>query len=131
PGEIRRAPDYRLGPRRPHEHRQRARTSASKWRKAAPFKFLSKPSQEVEVQQRRVKQLCIWIAGVMAALVIPATAQAHVTLQPAEQPADEFVRADVRVPNERDDAGTTKVEVQFPSGFLFASYQSVPGWKGK
>jgi uncharacterized protein YcnI len=83
------------------------------------------------VHQRSVKQLCIWIAGVMVALVIPATAQAHVTLQPAEQPADEFVRADVRVPNERDDAGTTKVEVQFPSGFLFASYQPVPGWKGK
>jgi uncharacterized protein YcnI len=67
----------------------------------------------------------------IAALVLPASAQAHVTLQPSELPADQFVRADVRVPNERDDASTNKVAVRFPSGFLFASYEPVPGWKGK
>ena len=34
----------------------------------------------------------------------------------------------MRVPNERDDASTTKVEVQFPDGFQSASYEPVPGW---
>ena len=45
-------------------------------------------------------------------------ADAHVTLQPATAPAGGFARLDVRVPNERDDAGTTKVDVQLPPGFL-------------
>ena len=62
-----------------------------------------------------------------AAAVAPA-AQAHVTLQPAEVPAGGFTRLNVRVPNERDDANTTKVEVQFPADFLSASYEPTPGW---
>ena len=37
----------------------------------------------------------------------------------------------MRVPNERDDASTTKVEVQFPDGFASASYEPVPGWTVK
>jgi periplasmic copper chaperone A len=64
-----------------------------------------------------------------AALAAPAAAQAHVTLQPSEAPAGGFTRLDVRVPNERDDAATTKVQLQLPEGFAFASYEPVPGWK--
>lgn len=67
----------------------------------------------------------------MLALVAPAAASAHVTLQPQEAPAGDFVVLDVRVPNERDDSATTKVDVQFPPGFIFASYQPVPGWSVK
>ena len=37
----------------------------------------------------------------------------------------------VRVPNELDDSGTTKVTVQFPPGFHFLSYEPVAGWKVK
>jgi uncharacterized protein len=49
--------------------------------------------------------------------VLPAgVASAHVTLQPNEAPAGTFKRLDVRVPNERDDASTTKVQVKFPPG---------------
>ncbi len=59
---------------------------------------------------------------------LPAAAPAHVTLQPAEVPAGDFKRLDVRVPNERDDASTTKVQVRFPPGFLFVSHEPVPGW---
>lgn len=62
------------------------------------------------------------------ALAVPASAGAHVTLQPEEAAAGDFTVLDVRVPNERDDAATTKVDVQLPSGFVFASYQPVPGW---
>ena len=66
-----------------------------------------------------------------AALAAPAAAQAHVTLQPNEAPAGGFTRLDVRVPNERDNATTTKVALQLPDGFAFASYEPVPGWKVK
>ena len=58
------------------------------------------------------------IAAVAALLARPAAAQAHVTLQPDTAPAGGFTRLDVRVPNERDDAGTTKVDVQLPPGFI-------------
>ena len=37
----------------------------------------------------------------------------------------------VRVPNERDDKGTVKVDVRFPDGFYTLSYKKVPGWKVK
>ena len=64
----------------------------------------------------------------VAALALPAAAGAHVTLQPNEAAAGSFTVLDVRVPNETEDANTTKVDVQFPPGFAEASYQPVPGW---
>jgi uncharacterized protein len=68
-------------------------------------------------------------ATAVAALAVPAAAQAHVTLQPNTQPAGAFTVLDVRVPTERDNASTSKVDVQFPAGFASVSYQSVPGWR--
>jgi periplasmic copper chaperone A len=73
----------------------------------------------------------IAVAALGAALALPAAAAAHVTVQPEQAPAGGFTRLDVRVPNERDDAGTTKVDVQMPPGFIFASYEPVPGWDVK
>ena len=73
----------------------------------------------------------ILAAAAAALLLAPTAAQAHVTLQPDTAPAGGFTRLDVRVPNERDDAGTTKVDVQLPPGFIAASYEPVPGWKVK
>jgi uncharacterized protein YcnI len=75
-------------------------------------------------------KLTLALFGVLA-LMVPADAAAHVTLQPSEAAAGDFTVLDVRVPNERDDSGTTKVDVQFPPGFIFASYQPVPGWSVK
>jgi uncharacterized protein YcnI len=71
------------------------------------------------------------IAFVLAAalaLAAPAGAGAHVTLQPEEAEAGAYTVFDVRVPNESADRATTKVDVQFPPGFIFASYQPVAGW---
>jgi uncharacterized protein len=68
------------------------------------------------------------VAGTLFALPA-AMASAHVTLQPKTAVAGGFARLDVRVPNERDDARTTKVSVRFPAGFLFASYEPEPGWR--
>jgi len=71
----------------------------------------------------------IVLGALIALLVLPGSAPAHVTLQPNSAPAGQFVRLDVRVPNEQDKASTNKVSVQFPPGFIFASYEPVPGWK--
>jgi uncharacterized protein YcnI len=67
-------------------------------------------------------------AVVLAVLALAPAAGAHVTLQPEQAPAGGFTRLDVRVPTERENASTTKVVVQMPHGFIFASYEPVPGW---
>jgi uncharacterized protein YcnI len=68
-------------------------------------------------------------AATAALLALAPAASAHVTLQPEEVPAGGFTRLDVRVPTERDNASTTKVEIQFPPGFLSVSTEPVPGWE--
>src|SRR3954470_8251077 len=68
-------------------------------------------------------------ATAVAVLALPAAAQAHVTLQPDQAPAGAFTVLDVRVPTERDNASTAKVDVKFPAGFAAASYQAVSGWR--
>jgi uncharacterized protein YcnI len=65
----------------------------------------------------------------LAALVAPATAAAHVTLNPGEWEEGGFARFAVRVPNERPNADTVEITVQFPENVISASFQPVPGWK--
>lgn len=72
------------------------------------------------------------VAAVAAsALAAPAAADAHVTLQPDTAAAGAFTVENVRVPNERDNASTVKVDVQLPHGFVDASYEPKVGWSVK
>lgn len=66
--------------------------------------------------------LCFFVA----ALVAPAAAVAHVTIQPGEWEAGAFARMAFRVPNERDDAETTTITVQFPENVPSARFQTHP-----
>jgi uncharacterized protein YcnI len=66
---------------------------------------------------------------VAAALVLAPAAAAHVTLNPREWEADGFARFAIRVPNERDNAATTRITLKFPQEVLSASFQPVEGWK--
>lgn len=72
-------------------------------------------------------------AAATVALLLAAApaAQAHLTVVPARAPAGGFIRLDVRVPSERDNASTTKVDIKLPPGFAEAAYQPVPGWAVK
>ncbi|MEA2382402.1 MAG: hypothetical protein QOH72_2373 [Solirubrobacteraceae bacterium] len=67
-------------------------------------------------------------AAVTGVLALPAAAGAHVTIQPASAPAGAETVLAVRVPNERDDASTVKVDVRLPPGFVSASWEAQPGW---
>jgi periplasmic copper chaperone A len=72
------------------------------------------------------------VAAVAASvLAAPAAADAHVTLQPNTAAAGAFTVENVRVPNERDNASTVKVDLQLPHGFIFASYEPKIGWSVK
>lgn len=69
------------------------------------------------------------VAGAVLALtVLASVAQAHVTVQPNEAPAGSFFRFVLRVPNERDNAATTRVKVMFPPRFASVSFQPKEGW---
>ncbi|MDQ0749695.1 uncharacterized protein YcnI [Streptomyces africanus] len=70
-------------------------------------------------------------AGVtVLALSVPAFA--HVSVQPEGTAAKGgYAVVDFKVPNERDDASTTKLEVTFPTDHPLASVmpEPMPGWK--
>jgi uncharacterized protein len=65
------------------------------------------------------------------ALLVPAAAQAHVSLHPNEVPSGSFATLDIRVPNEMESANTDKLAVRVPPGFLDISTEYMPGWTSK
>ncbi|MBX6169763.1 MAG: YcnI family protein, partial [Thermobispora bispora] len=73
-------------------------------------------------------------AGALAltlGLAVPAFA--HVTVDPGTAVQGSWTKIAFRVPNERDNASTTKVEVDFPTDhpLPFVSVRPVPGWDVK
>jgi uncharacterized protein YcnI len=74
---------------------------------------------------KRIVLLC----SLVGALAVTPLAAAHVTVNPGEWEAGGFARFSVRVPNERPNADTTEVTVQFPESVISASFQPVPGWE--
>jgi uncharacterized protein YcnI len=78
-----------------------------------------------------MRRSMIALAGAGAALALPATASAHVSLHPNVLPVGANATVDVRVPNELDNARTVKVQIKMPPGFLDASTQPPPGWTAK
>ncbi|MEU9474242.1 YcnI family protein [Streptomyces sp. NPDC048191] len=73
------------------------------------------------------------VAGT-AVLALSVPAFAHVTVQPEGAAAKGgYAVVDFKVPNERDNASTTEVEVDFPADHPLASVMAepVPGWNVK
>lgn len=78
-----------------------------------------------------MKRIVLGALAAGVALVLPAaSALAHVTVNPREAAGGGYAKLAFRVPNERDDAGTTKLEVNFPADHPFASVSVRPkaGW---
>ena len=73
------------------------------------------------------------LAGLLsgtALLALPSVSWAHVDVQPDEVPGGGFSVISFRVPNERDDASTTKLRVLMPVDQPLASVRTtpLPGW---
>lgn len=68
-----------------------------------------------------------------AVLLCSGPALAHVSVQPGEAPQGGYATINFKVPNERDDASTVKLEVSFPTDHPLSSVmpQPVPGWQVK
>ncbi|MGW0736314.1 YcnI family copper-binding membrane protein [Streptomyces sp. NPDC002851] len=83
---------------------------------------------------RRLGRVTAGAVGAAAVLFAAGPAFAHVTVQPVgEAPKGGFATVNFKVPNERDNASTTKLEVNFPTDHPLASVmpQPVPGWDVK
>lgn len=63
----------------------------------------------------RSKKLPALLVG--GAFLVPAAAQAHISLHPNTIPAGAFASLDVRVPGGQKGAYVRKVDVLFPAGF--------------
>jgi periplasmic copper chaperone A len=74
------------------------------------------------------------VAPLLAAttlVVVPAGAQAHISLHPNTIPAGAFATLDVRVPGEQEGAYVKRVDTLFPQGFTGVDYENVAGWTAK
>ncbi|MFI7699941.1 YcnI family protein [Nonomuraea sp. NPDC049480] len=80
---------------------------------------------------RRAATVLAATAVLTAGLALPALA--HVTIQPGTAEQGGFTKVAFRVPNERDNASTTKIEVSFPTDhpLAFVSVKPLPGWEVK
>jgi uncharacterized protein YcnI len=69
----------------------------------------------------------------VALLGLATAASAHVTVNPRAAEQGSYTKVAFRVPNERDDAGTTKLRVDLPLDHPVASVsvRPVPGWTAK
>ena len=69
-------------------------------------------------------------AAAAAALALPAAASAHVTVNPNTATQGGYTKVTFRVPNERDDASTTKLEIALPTDKPIGSVSLKPvqGW---
>ncbi|MEU2389188.1 YcnI family protein [Streptomyces sp. NPDC007369] len=78
----------------------------------------------------RVSLAAALAAGAGAVLVLSGPAFAHVSVQPGEAVKGGYATLDFKVPNERDNASTTQLEVNFPADQPLTSVmpQDVPGW---
>ncbi|MGH3765848.1 MAG: YcnI family protein [Pseudonocardiaceae bacterium] len=66
----------------------------------------------------------------VALLTLAGTASAHVTANADTATQGGFAKVSFRVPNERDTASTTQLEISFPTDhpIAFVSTRAVPGW---
>ena len=71
------------------------------------------------------------VTALAIGLALPGAAQAHVTVQPGAAEGGGFSVISFRVPNERDDASSTRLRVTLPEDQPLGSVQTtpVPGWK--
>src|SRR5919198_93614 len=80
------------------------------------------------VGRRKAVLLAVAVVGCLGATMLSAAA--HVSVNPDEAAKGGFTKLTFRVPNERDNVATTKIEVNFPADhpIPFVSVKPHPGW---
>ncbi|MFE0877357.1 YcnI family protein [Streptomyces smyrnaeus] len=82
----------------------------------------------MKIVNRRAAAACALAAGTV--LLVAGPASAHVSVDPKEAAKGGYSTVNFKVPNEKDDSSTVKLEVTFPTDHPLASVmpQPVPGW---
>ncbi|WP_181923730.1 YcnI family protein [Streptomyces inhibens] len=98
------------------------------------FSQMAQQSQQSDVSRaRRLGRRLPLVGGIAvgSVLLLAGPAFAHVSVQPGEAAKGGYATVNFKVPNERDDASTVKLEVTLPTDHPLASVmpQPVPGWK--
>jgi uncharacterized protein YcnI len=77
-----------------------------------------------------VRMVAVGAVCAMTLVSQPGIASAHVTANPSTAQQGSFTKVSFRVPNERDAASTTKLEINFPPDhpIAYVSARAVPGW---
>jgi uncharacterized protein YcnI len=77
-----------------------------------------------------LRKLLLAVATAFALLVAPALVSAHVHIDPLQAPKGGFAKLTFHVPNERDSASTTKVDIKLPTDHPLAAVtvEPKPGW---
>ncbi|MEU3190051.1 YcnI family protein [Streptomyces sp. NPDC006992] len=85
----------------------------------------------MKIANRRAATVCALAAGTV--LLVAGPASAHVGVDPQEAAKGGYSTVNFKVPNEKDDASTVKLEVNFPTDHPLTSVmpQPVPGWDVK
>jgi uncharacterized protein YcnI len=69
----------------------------------------------------------VMAAIIAAAVLLPASLDAHAVVYPKSSEAGAYEKYVLRIPNERDVA-TTRVEIRFPRSVRVISFEEVSGW---
>jgi periplasmic copper chaperone A len=82
---------------------------------------------------RTLQRAGLVLAAVVVGMVAAAPAWAHVTVSSASAVQGGFAKLTFRVPNEKDNASTTRLEVHFPQNTPLANVavKPVAGWTAK
>jgi len=80
-----------------------------------------------DVHMKKVTRFIL--SSLLAATLFSGVASAHVTVQPKETTQGTYEVFTVRVPSEKEDSPTTKVEVRFPEGVSVSRFEPKSGWK--
>ncbi|WP_250284708.1 MULTISPECIES: YcnI family copper-binding membrane protein [unclassified Frankia] len=79
---------------------------------------------------RTTRGIAVLGAALTGVIAFALPASAHVTVQPKTAVAGSYTTLSFKIPTERDDAATTKLEVQFPTDTPISSVsvEPHPGW---
>ncbi|MEV4298016.1 YcnI family copper-binding membrane protein [Microbispora rosea] len=96
----------------------------------AAHRRASRTPRTVRALRRAARGLVVTAVAACLVAVLPAAAFAHVKVTADTAVKGGYAALTFRVPNERDDASTTKIEVQLPVDFPLASVsvKPHPGW---
>jgi uncharacterized protein YcnI len=94
------------------------------------------PLQPEDFSMKSISRARIGAAAAAIAILVlgaPLAADAHVKVSPNTAAAGDDIALTFRVPNEMENAGTVKVEIDLPTKtpFADAEYQPVQGWTAK